>query len=228
MGQILMAGAVMFFWGRMLINSFSHKSSPIKPMPTVDLVIRALTPTATPWTVLEPMRSSTMAVTSTQGQIIPTQTPWVITATPEPTPEITPTPWYENMVIPSVPGIAVKPDREHDLTVIARLSYYYPPYAYLDPAYEINCDKNSDGSLECEHMASGEKVFDYVGEACACPPEYPFGTVFQIMDGFYTCRDRGGAIQRVDENLIWLDMLYPYMPGYVNWGYETEVKIWLP
>lgn len=193
----------------------------------MDLTFRELTPTATPWHVLSGLGTPTMAVTPVIDKIIPTQTPWVVTATPTPTPEINPTPWYENMYIPDVPGIAVKPDREPDIVTVAKLSYYYPPYAYLEPAYEINCDL-VDGKLECEHMANGQKVFYYVGEACACPPEYPFGTVFEVMGGVYTCRDRGGAIQRVNENIIWLDLLYPYMPGNVYWGHETEVKIWLP
>lgn len=222
-----MAGAVMFFWGRMLVKSFDNKAKPIQPLPTADLSYRALTPTATPWAILSGMGEPTSDFITPTVQISPTQTPWVVTATPTTTPEITPTPWYENMYIPSNPGIAVKPDREPDITTMARLSYYYPPYAYLEPAYEINCDK-VDGVLECEHMASGEHVVDYVGEALACPIEYPFNTVFEVMGGYYTCRDRGGAIQRVNDNLIWLDLLYPYMPGQVNWGYETEVKIWLP
>lgn len=222
-----MAGAVMFFWGRMLFKSFDHKNNGVQPMPTMDMSFRALTPTATPWTVLNPLNEPTSVLNTPTQEIYPTQTPFVVTATPTTTPEIIPTQWFDDMFIPWEPGIANKPDRTADIETMAKLSYYYPPYAYLDPAYEINCDK-VNGVLECEHMANGQEVKYFIGEALACPPEFPFGTVFKVMGGFYTCRDRGGAIQRVNDNLIWLDLLYPYMPGEVDWGYETEVKIWLP
>lgn len=230
-GQLLIAGGILFVWGRMVVHSFKPKTG----LPVVALVSQtpdyikdyALTPTATEWH-LSGMGEPTIDLFTPTPEYIPTITPWVVTATPTSTPEITPTMWYEDMYIPPVPGIATRPGGKPDLTLVGKLSYYYPPYAYLETAYEINCDKNPDGSLECEHMASGEKVFYYVGEACACPGEFPFGTVFEVMGGYYTCRDRGGAIQRIDNNKIWLDLLYPYMPGGVQWGYETQIKVWLP
>lgn len=221
---------IVIFWGRSLIKSFDRTKPGV--IPTMQLMTlppgvienRMLTPTATIWAVLD---DSPTATPTTSPTLQATITPWVVTATPTATPEVTPTMWYENMFIPNVPGIAGVPDRDSDGSVIAKLSYYYPPYAYLEKAYEINCDITG-GVLECEHMANGEEVKYFIGEALACPGEYPFGTVFEVMGGYYTCRDRGGAIGRVDDSTIWLDLLYPYMPNNVNWGHTVEVRYWLP
>ena len=232
--QLLLAAGVIYLWGRSAIKSFDRVTAdnfiPTLSMPTFsqeELNNRVLTPTATPWVVLGAMGETEGELNNDMQVIAPTQTPWVITATPAPTPTITPTAWYANLYIPLVPGIATNPNRTYDELQYAKLSYYYPPYAYEDIAYEINCDK-VNGVLECEHMASGQLTADYIGEAVACPVEYPFGTVFEIMGGFYTCRDRGGAIVRIDEQTIWLDILYPYMPNGAYWGQEEVVKVYLP
>lgn len=234
MGQLALAGFVIFLWVRSAVSSFNRVGA--SPLPTVNISVptisqdeinkRALTPTGTPWVVLEGM-GGVQGDLNNNNEVYPTQTPWVITATPENTPTPTSTPWFTNMYIPPYPGIAHDPGRVYDALSYVKMSYYYPPLAYDNPAYEINCDK-IDGVLECEHMASGEKVFKYVGEAVACPVEFPFGTVFEVMGGFYTCRDRGGAIVRIDEQTIWLDFLYPYMPNYKNWGDLEVAKIYYP
>lgn len=232
-GQLLLVGFILFLWGKSFLGSFEKMSS--KPVPGIldltlsqeELVNRALTPTATPWVIqgsqdgLQANNNNVMIIITPTPEFVPTMAP---TATPEPTELM----WYQNLYVPYVSGLAKKPDRVHDLELTAKLSYYWPPYAYgSDPAYLINCDV-VNGQPECEHMANGEHVKDYIGEAVACPVEFPFGTVIQIWDEFYTCRDRGGAITRIDEYRIWLDILYPYMPHNATWGQEEYIKIWLP
>jgi len=56
-------------------------------------------------------------------------------------------------------------------------------------------------------MASGLPWENWVGKAVACPEEFPFGTVFIIDGRRWVCLDRGGAISRINETTIWLDML---------------------
>lgn len=227
--QILIALGIIVLWGRSLVKSFDNQRPGAIPtmqlftLPANVIQDRLLTPTATVWAIL-PEETATPTPSPTPEITI---TPWVVTATPSPTPEITPTMWFEGMYIPDLPGIAPAPSGDSSGSTMAKLSYYYPPYAYLEKAYEINCDV-SGGVLECEHMSNGQEVKYFIGEALACPQEYPFGTVFKVMDGYYTCRDRGGAIGRVDDSTIWLDLLYPYMPNNVNWGYLTEVEYWIP
>ena len=227
----------MVFYGRTILNSFGkHKSYPgLEERTGINLEDRMLTPTATAWSIglsgsTQDDLNNDHVPTPTITEIKPTQTPWIITATPgvTQTPTPTPTPWYEGMYIPPSPGIAKYPDREHDLIIRGKISFYYPPYAYDHPDFEINCNRLPSGELDCEHLASGEKTRHYIGEAVACPPKFEFGTVMKIWDGYYTCRDRGGAIDQIGENLYWLDILFPHMPLNKYWGEETEVYVWLP
>lgn len=221
--QLLLAAGVIFLWGRSLVSSIDRTSyKPVNPLPTVDLGDRSLTPGPTPWSIVPEDRLTP----GPSPTISATQTPWVVTAVPSATPTSDPS-WTIGLYVPDDVGLPDGPDRKADSKQQAKISYYYPPYAYKDPAYEINCDK-IDGILECEHMANGQEVKYFIGEAVACPAEYPFGTIFEILDRYYTCRDRGGSIVRITDNMIWLDVLYPRMPNYLPWGYETEVKIWLP
>lgn len=198
-------------------------SPSVKPITPLEVLIAeqkanfALTPTITPFTIV-------LVYPTAVNTPTPTITP-IPTITPTPT--ITPPAWFEDMYVPDYPGIAPIPDREPDYKIDAKISYYYPPYAYKDVKYEINCDK-PNGILECEHMASGEEVKYFIGEAIACPEQFPYGTVFQVWDGFYTCRDRGGAIVKIDDNTYWLDILYPVMPYGRFWGELADVKVWLP
>ncbi len=219
---------MIFLWGRSAINSFKPKEyAEDVRVDLYDWPTQQFNPTPTIWSIRDNQSQPEQKITAT-STFIPTQTPWVVTATPEhfrPTPE--PTPWYLKLDYSTFNyGWADKPGGEPDETRIAKMSYFWPPYAYDDPDYEINCDK-VDGVLECEHMASGEWVVDWIGEAVACPSIYAFGTVIKIFDGYYTCRDRGGAIVE-DGDKIWLDILYPYMPYYIYWGEEVQVEIWYP
>lgn len=82
----------------------------------------------------------------------------------------------------------------------AKISWYWPPL--LGP----NCAVVRNG--ECvSRMASGQPWQNWAGKAVACPPEFPFGTIFIIDGRHWVCLDRGGAITRINENTIWLDML---------------------
>lgn len=76
-----------------------------------------------------------------------------------------------------------------------------------DPALGgVNCANFVDGKC-ISNMANGEGWEQYMNTGIvACPPEYPFGTIFVIEEVSYICKDRGGAIQ-VDDGLIWLDVL---------------------
>lgn len=67
--------------------------------------------------------------------------------------------------------------------------------SHYDPSLGgTNCDS------DCSTMASGQKVAAWVGGkngiyAAACPPEWPFGTRFELYGKTYQCQDRGGWIQ---------------------------------
>lgn len=222
-GQLCLAIGVFLLWGKSLLNTFSVKAKPLTldQLQATAKADYALTPTMAPYTI--------NLVYPTE-RVYPTPVPATATPTPEPTSIPTPTPtlWFEDLWIPDNPGIATKPNREPDLYIDGKISYFYPPYAYQKPEYEINCDKNPDGSLECEQMASGNLVKHYMGEALACPAEFEFGTIFKIWDGYYTCRDRGGAIVKINEETYWLDILYPRMPNNHYWGEIADVEVWLP
>ena len=82
----------------------------------------------------------------------------------------------------------------------AKLSWYWPPLLGANCAVAKN--------NECvSRMASGHSWKKWVGRAVACPEEYPFGTVFIIDGRRWVCMDRGGAITRINNNTIWLDLL---------------------
>lgn len=92
-------------------------------------------------------------------------------------------------------------------TIKIRVSYYYPPLG------GINCWTWDDEKQKCiSTMASGEPWELYIGEAIACPPELPLGTVLEIEGGVYTCRDRGGAIILNEDGTYWIDFLADHLP----------------
>jgi len=220
-----LAGLVLVLWGRSIVNSFKRDPEPIKPLDSFIVEQQQnylMTPTMLPININLIFPTNTPMNTPT---ITPTKTKLNPVLDPTVTPTVTP--WYTDMYIPNVPGIAWVPEGEPDLEVDGRISYYYPPYAYLSPEYEMNCDK-IDGVLECEHMANGQEVKYFIGEAVACPVEFPFGTVIKVWGGYYTCRDRGGAIVKISENTYWFDVLYPTMPAYKEWGALADVQVWYP
>ena len=219
-----MALGVFLLWGRTLLKSFEPN---VKPLPSMAEIVQATvkagyatTPTIVPFTI-------NLVYPTERVIYVPGATPIPPAAEPVSTPIPTKVTWFEDIFIPDSPGIANKPDREPDQMIDGKISYFWPPYAYQKPEYEINCDK-SNGVLECEQMASGNLVIGYVGEAIACPLEYDFGTIFKVWDGYYTCRDRGGEIVRIDDQTFWLDILYPVMPIGHYWGEIADVAVWLP
>jgi hypothetical protein len=97
---------------------------------------------------------------------------------------------FDTMSISSVQGDRLR----------AKISWYWPPL--LGP----NCAVVKNGQC-VSRMASGQPWQKWVGRAVACPSEFPFGTEFLINGKRWVCLDRGGAIKRVNNNTIWLDML---------------------
>ncbi len=185
---------------------------------TVDMVVtQMMIPTKTPWVFSVGMEKvHTPHVTST---------PWVITATAQPPVKVEKTPWWDQKYYVENPGLDL-PDMDQDEIVRAKISYFWPPWGEeKGGAYEINCDKVDD-VLECETMASGQRVIDWIGKAVACPGEYEFGTIFEIYGRAYSCQDRGGAIIKNEDGSIWLDVLYDRMPAARPWGDQIEVKVW--
>ncbi len=117
-------------------------------------------------------------------------------------------------------------------TVNVRFSYYDPTKG------GINCGD------DCRYTAAGVKILDVKGRlisrywwdgkkaGVACPPEYPFWTIFYVKmpDGLIelVCIDRGGAIN-IDNGVVRLDILHHdgVPEGSYNWpktkeGYEIN------
>ena len=93
-------------------------------------------------------------------------------------------------------------------------------YSRYDPALGgPNCSRFVNGVC-ISNMASGHPWVPYMESACACVPEWPFGTVV-ILDGKeWTCMDRGGKIQIVN-GIPWVDFL-TRSPGY---SYRELVQV---
>lgn len=71
-------------------------------------------------------------------------------------------------------------------------------------------------------MASGLAWENWVGRACACPPEFPFGTRFVVLGKEWVCLDRGGKII-IENGVVWLDLLTP--EAEVPFGTLLEVEL---
>lgn len=99
-------------------------------------------------------------------------------------------------------------------SINVRVSRYWPPLG------GPNCAYFADG--QCLSSVSGCKpwINDWPGkeEVCgksweelngrvaACPPEWEFGTSFQLLGQEWLCADRGGAIVEV-EGVPWVDLM---------------------
>jgi len=93
-----------------------------------------------------------------------------------------------------------------------RYSHYWPPLG------GVNTSRPDAPHLA--RCANGARWQDHVGVGCACPPEWPFGTVV-ILDGQrWTCVDRGGMIKFVN-GIPWVDFLVPN----AAYGYGTVVEV---
>ena len=75
-------------------------------------------------------------------------------------------------------------------------------------AGECCCGEYADG-----YTASGRPA---KGLICAAPPEYPFGTKFEVNGVVYVCEDRGGDIKGNK-----LDLLFSTHQEALNWGRQT-------
>ena len=100
-----------------------------------------------------------------------------------------------------------------------KYSHYWPA------AGGTNCSNFVEG--ECiSRMASGARWQDYIGQACACPREWPFGTTVELDGEIWTCMDRGGKIRFDAEGLTFVDFLAPH--GAYSYGQLVEVKVSRP
>lgn len=98
----------------------------------------------------------------------------------------------------------------------AKYSHYWPPLG------GTNCSNFQNG--ECvSRMASGKRWQDYVGVGCACPIEWPFGTIVRQGDSEWVCLDRGGKITYDDQGIPYIDFLEP-VPRY---GAGTLISVTL-
>ena len=95
-------------------------------------------------------------------------------------------------------------------------------YSRYDPALGgVNCSRFVNG-ICISNMASGKPWTPWMERACACPPEWAFGTVV-ILDGQrWECQDRGGKIKYVD-GIPWVDFL-TRTPQY-SYGQLVEVEV---
>ena len=81
-----------------------------------------------------------------------------------------------------------------------KYSYYWPPKG------GVNCSRFINGVC-VSNMASGKPWNQYVGVACACPPEWAFGTIVVLDGNPYECLDRGGAIKYDSNGNTYIDFL---------------------
>ena len=95
---------------------------------------------------------------------------------------------------------------------------------YWPAAGGTNCATFVDGQC-ISRMASGYRWEDWVDRACACPEEWPFGTIIELDGQEWVCMDRGGKIKYVD-GLPWGDFLTARSA--YGYGELVEVKVTRP
>lgn len=95
---------------------------------------------------------------------------------------------------------------------------------YWPPAGGTNCAVFVEGQC-ISRMASGYRWQDWVGEAVACPAEWPFGTIVELDGQEWVCMDRGGGI-RFTEGVTFVDFLSPRSA--YDYGELVEVKVTRP
>jgi hypothetical protein len=99
-------------------------------------------------------------------------------------------------------------------------------YSRYDPALGgTNCSNFQNG-ICISHTASGKDWYPLMDIACACPPEWPFGTLV-ILDGQqWVCEDRGGAIKYDYQGNTYVDFL-TQNPTH-NYGEYVDVELVFP
>ena len=97
-----------------------------------------------------------------------------------------------------IPAMSVEPVAGEIITI---------KYSHYNPALGgTNCSRFVNGVC-VSNMASGRPWYPYLDKACACPPQWLFGTII-ILDGDeYECLDRGGAIQFDVQGYTYVDFL---------------------
>jgi len=97
-------------------------------------------------------------------------------------------------------------------------------YSRYDPALGgVNCSRFVNGVC-ISNMASGNPWAPWMERACACPPEWAFGTVVVLDGQRWECQDRGGKIKYVD-GVPWVDFL-TRTPQYSYGELVTVEVIW--
>lgn len=105
------------------------------------------------------------------------------------------------------------------LLLTIKYSHYWPP------AGGTNCSAFVEGQC-ISRMASGYRWQDWIDKACACPPEWPFGTIVELDGEEWVCMDRGGGIRFDSEGVTYVDFLAPH--GQYSYRELVEVKVSSP
>lgn len=221
LGSVLLAGVVIFVWGRSIVNTFDRPGDVSEAFGMVTPTIASgLLPESTrmsgfAWSgAFEAGPTATVTASPTMGSVYSLSGEESAVVVPAWT--VTPIPTVsEALVYPDVIGM----DDNGlvgwvDVDLIA--SYYWPPLG------GINCDS------DCSTMANGESWKPYIGKSLACPVEFPFGTLFKVSGRVWVCKDRGGMILERD-GAYWVDFLYPQMPyGGMFYGQVIQGAYLLP
>lgn len=106
-------------------------------------------------------------------------------------------------------------------TYQGKYSYYWPPLG------GANCD-TQNGVLECEYMANGYKVADFVGIGWACDAKIPLGYIIEVVELniWGECTDRGYTIKQDHDGLYWFDQLIGY--PLTSWEAPITVRTYAP
>lgn len=131
-----------------------------------------------------------------------------------------------NIEQPACPqgGLVPHPCREPDNLRIVRISRYDPSLG------GVNCFQWDYKYSTCRSaMANGDRWEDQFEKAAACSPEWPFGTIFEIGDHRWVCKDRGGKIVQSPAGVYWVDLLSKNAGAYgLAFGDVITVSVWWP
>ncbi len=128
--------------------------------------------------------------------------------------------WYLTPDTLAIDVTTAPPIPKGDRYEMVRLSWYWPP------AGGPNCSRFVDGVCT-SRTASGERWEDWVDTGCACPKEWPFGTVVRLPDHGVecTCVDRGGRIV-YEVGIAWVDLLREH--PLIAYGANTQGVLKFP
>lgn len=119
-------------------------------------------------------------------------------------------------------GLVPHPCREPDNLRIVRISRYDPSLG------GVNCFRWGNGTC-LSPLANGERWEHQFEQVAACAPEWPFGTIFEIGDHRWVCKDRGGKIVQSPAGVYWVDLLSKDAGQYgLAFGDVITVSVWWP